>query len=64
MDTQTAEELTFKLQSSFDNGTVLGVMFSNNFKGDATTADWHLLDATIPVGPSDTFGSFETVGPD
>ncbi|MEP2936343.1 MAG: DUF5689 domain-containing protein [Gilvibacter sp.] len=63
MDAQTAEELIFEVQANFDNGTVLAVLFSENFTGDAAAADWNLLDATIPVGPSSDFGNFETVGP-
>ena len=63
MDGTTAEELMFDVQANFDNGTVLSVLFSNNFTGDPTTADWNLLDATIPVGPSGGFGDFEAVGP-
>lgn len=63
MDGTTEEELLFDVQSSFDNGTVLSVLFSNNFTGDPTAADWNLLDADIPVGPSGGFGNFEAVGP-
>ena len=63
MDSTTEEELYFDLQASFDNGRVLSVLFSNNFSGDPTEADWNLLDVTIPVGPSSGFGSFESVGP-
>lgn len=63
MDTTTKEELLFDIQASYDNGTILSVLFSSDFTGDVTTATWDYLDATIPVGPTDTFGDFETVGP-
>ena len=63
MSEQTAEELTFKVQASFDNGTALTVLFATDFKGDPTLATWNLLDAVIPVGPGDGFGDFITVGP-
>ncbi len=57
------EELFIDIQSSYDNGTLLSVLFSSNFIGDITTATWDLLDVAIPVGPFDGFGDFETVGP-
>lgn len=63
MDGTTGEELLFDIQSNFDNGTILSVVFSNNFSGDVTMADWQLLDANIPVGPEGGFGDFENVGP-
>ncbi|WP_299121708.1 DUF5689 domain-containing protein [uncultured Winogradskyella sp.] len=63
MDTTDGEELSFDVQANFDNGTILTVYFSNDFTGDPTAATWQLLDATIPVGPSGGFGSFESVGP-
>ncbi|WP_431157241.1 DUF5689 domain-containing protein [Winogradskyella poriferorum] len=63
MDATTGEEISFDIQSNFDNGTNLSVWVSTDYTGDPTTATWSLLDATIPVGPSSTFGNFETVGP-
>ncbi len=63
MDATTGEELTFNIQSNFDNGTILSVWISNDFSGDPTTATWQLLDATIPTGPANGFGSFQPVGP-
>lgn len=63
MDNTTMEELLFDVQANYDNGTILYALFSTNFTGDVTTADWLHLDATIPVGPSNGFGDFETVGP-
>ena len=63
MDTTTEEELLFDVQTNFDNGNILSVLFSSNFSGDVTTATWESLDASIPNGPSGGFGDFETVGP-
>jgi hypothetical protein len=63
MDSTTGEEISFDIQSNFDNGTNLSVWVSTDYAGDPTTATWSLLDATIPVGPSSTFGDFESVGP-
>ncbi len=63
MDGTTGEELSFDVQSNFDNGTNLSVWVSTDYAGDPTTATWSILDATIPVGPASTFGNFETVGP-
>lgn len=63
MDSQSHEELLFKIQASFDNGTALSVFFAYDFSGDPTVANWNLLDAAIPTGPAATFGAFEEVGP-
>ncbi|MDG5490908.1 DUF5689 domain-containing protein [Psychroserpens sp. SPM9] len=62
-DTTTGEELSFDIQSNFDNGTILSVWISTDYAGDPETATWQALDASIPVGPSGGFGSFEPVGP-
>ncbi|WP_045475241.1 DUF5689 domain-containing protein [Winogradskyella sp. PG-2] len=63
MDSSTGEELSFDVQSNFDNGTILSVYVSSDFTGDPATATWQILDASIPTGPSGGFGSFEGVGP-
>ena len=63
MDGTTGEELSFDIQSNFDNGTNLSVWISTDYAGDPTTATWTILDVTIPVGPASTFGNFEPVGP-
>lgn len=63
MDATTAENLSFDIQANFDTGRILSVLVSNNFTGDVTTADWQILDANIPTGPSGGFGTFTTVGP-
>ncbi|MAO08557.1 MAG: hypothetical protein CL596_07595, partial [Alteromonas sp.] len=63
MDNTTEEELTMDIQTSYDNGEILGVVFSTNFTGDVTTADWQALDVDIPTGPAGGFGTFVTVDP-
>ena len=63
MDTTTEEELFMDVQTNFDNGNILSVVFSTNFSGDVTTATWQPLDVEIPSGPAGGFGTFETVGP-
>lgn len=63
MDTTTGEELSFDVQTNFNNGNILSVWVSTNFTGDPTTADWTPLDAIIPEGNPSGFGSFEAVDP-
>jgi len=63
MDNTEEEELLFDVQSNYDNGNILTVLFSSDFSGDVTSATWQSLDAAIPNGPSGGFGDFETVGP-
>ena len=57
------EALFFDVQSNFDNGAELKVLFASDFGGDIRAASWSLLDAAIPIGPPDGFGDFEPVGP-
>jgi hypothetical protein len=63
MDATTEEELTFNIQASFDNGTILSVLVSTDYTGDVTTSTWNLLDATVPTGPEGGFGDFTSSGP-
>ncbi len=63
MDSTSGEELSFQIQAAFDNGTILSALVSSNFTEDVTTADWQLLDVTVPVGPTDGFGDFIDIGP-
>ena len=63
LDNTTGEQLSFDLESAFDNGTILSVYVSTDYAGDPTTATWQILDATIPVGPSGGFGGLQPVGP-
>ncbi len=48
----TGPVLSLDLRSSFDNATILRVYATTNFTGNPQTTEWELLDATIPVGPS------------
>ncbi len=63
LDTTGGEQFSFDVQASFDNGTNLTVLVSQDFTGDVATATWTQIDANIPSGPSSGFGDFETVGP-
>ncbi|MBT8287104.1 MAG: hypothetical protein HKN00_03825 [Flavobacteriaceae bacterium] len=63
LDATTGEELSFDVQTNFNNGNILTVWASTNFTGDPTTADWTPLDVIIPEGNPSGFGSFEPVGP-
>lgn len=44
--------LSLDIRASFDNATILRVYATTNFTGNPLTTNWELLDATIPVGPS------------
>ena len=46
------EVLSFDIRASYDNGTILQVYISEDFNGDPETANWQLLEANIPMGPS------------
>lgn len=46
------EVLSFDLRASFDNATILRVYITSNYTGNPLTTNWSLLDAQIPVGPS------------
>jgi hypothetical protein len=61
--TTTGQEFSFDLQANYDSGKGIEVYVSNDFTGDVTIANWSLVQAFIPSGPSDGFGDFETVGP-
>ena len=63
MDSTTGEELSFDVQTNFNNGNILTVWITTDFTGDPTTTEWTALDALIPEGSSSGFGSFEPVGP-
>ncbi|WBL25530.1 DUF5689 domain-containing protein [Zunongwangia sp. HGR-M22] len=46
------EVLSFDIRASYDNGTILQVYVSDDFSGDVKDANWNLLEANIPMGPS------------
>ena len=56
LDNSTSETLSFEIMSSYDNATILEVLITNDYSGNPLTTDWLLLDAKIPVGPSNQYG--------
>ena len=63
MDGTTGENLSFDVQTNFNNGDILSVFITDAFTGDPTTTEWQILDLTIPSGSSSGFGTFAPVGP-
>ncbi len=63
LDSTTTETLNFDLQAGYDNGNIMEVFVTNDFIDDPTTATWVKLDATIPRGPLNSFGTFVPAGP-
>ncbi|WP_372918986.1 DUF5689 domain-containing protein [Salegentibacter sp.] len=57
LDNSTSEVLSFEIMASYDNATILEVLISNDYSGNPSTTDWMLLDAKIPVGPSNQYGN-------
>lgn len=56
LDNSTGEVLSFDIKSSYDNGILLSVLITTSFTGNPLTTEWQLLDANIPVGPTNQFG--------
>jgi hypothetical protein len=55
---ETVDELlSFDIRASFDNATILEVYITNNFSGNPRTTEWKLLEANIPVGPTNQAGT-------
>ncbi|WP_423738330.1 DUF5689 domain-containing protein [Christiangramia fulva] len=54
LDTSTEEVLSFDLRASYDNSMIIKAFITNNFTGNPKTTAWTLLDANIPLGPSNT----------
>ncbi len=63
LDSTSGEELSFRIESAYDDGTILTVLISEDFTGDVATATWQILDVTIPVGPSNGFGGLQSIDP-
>ena len=63
LDGTTGANLSFDVQTNFNNGDILSVFITNNYTGDPTTTEWNIIDVTIPTGSSSGFGNFEPVGP-
>lgn len=58
LEQTNSEVLAFDLRSSFDNSTILRVYITENYTGNPLTTDWKLLDAEIPLGPSNQAADF------
>jgi len=56
LDKSTEEVLTFEIKASYDNATILSVYITDDFTGNPLTTNWKLLDAKIPLGPSNQNG--------
>ena len=46
------EVLSFDLRASYDNATILRVYITDDYTGNPLTTNWQLLEANIPLGPS------------
>jgi len=51
------EVLSFDLRASFDNATILRVYTTTAYTGNPLTTNWTLVDAEIPMGPSNQAGT-------
>lgn len=58
LEKTVSEVLAFDLRSSFDNSTILRVYISDSYTGNPLTTTWKLLDAEIPLGPSNQAATF------
>ena len=52
LDKTVNEVLSFELRASFDNATILRVYITTAYTGNPLTTEWILVDAEIPMGPS------------
>lgn len=62
---QSNEVLKFKTSTSFANGSLLEILFSNDWDGDPETfasATWELLTSAYVASPSDHFGDWISSG--
>ncbi|WP_417884736.1 DUF5689 domain-containing protein [Zunongwangia sp.] len=51
------EMLSFDIKASYDNGSILKVYISEDFSGNPKNANWKLLKASIPIGPTNQNGA-------
>lgn len=56
LNSTSSETLSFEIMASYDNATILEVLITNDYSGNPLTTDWLLLDAKIPIGPSNQYG--------
>ncbi|NJW52900.1 DUF5689 domain-containing protein [Salinimicrobium oceani] len=64
-DSSSGEVLSFKTSTSFANGSMLEVLFSNNWDGNEETllrADWQILSAAYVANNNDFFGDWISSG--
>ncbi len=52
LNKSSREVLSFDIRASFDNATILRVFITTSYTGNPLTTSWTLLDANIPVGPT------------
>lgn len=59
------EVFSCRVQSSYDDGARLQVLVSTDYSGSGSpaSATWTNLNAVMPVGPTNAFGTFQNVGP-
>jgi len=62
LDTTTNEELSFDIETAYDNGKGLTVLVTDNYTGDPETTEWKVLNVEIPAGPSDDVSGFSSSG--
>ena len=55
LDQTASEVLSFEIMASYDNATILEILISKDYTGNPLTTNWLLLDARIPVGPSNQY---------
>ena len=55
LDAYSHRILTFDTKASYDNGMALTVWVSTDFNKNISEASWRQLDATISVGPGNTY---------
>lgn len=65
MSATSNEVFSCSVQSSFDDGATLQVLYSTDYSGSGSPANatWTNLNATMPQGPASGFGTFQNVGP-
>lgn len=63
LSNSSLEEVRLDLEASFDNGSGLSVLVTENYTGDVLTTDWQELEGIeVPQGPSSGFGGIGPAG--
>jgi len=63
MEDYNNESIDMLVESSYDNGAELSILYSSDFDGNVENATWLPLDVIVPYGPLNGFGEFEHIGP-